>query len=135
MAAWPSVAARLLGQYKGVAIGIGRAGVDRVGEDMVHDRWRPGMAARARKMRSCVQTPEDLPDGHVLVGEPAIDHAHQLGLTLVDHEVPRHLVLAWHVPVIVGRTAALVVALAGLLQFAATKSAACAPGRGVAAVG
>jgi hypothetical protein len=73
-------------------------------------------------MRPGVQALEDLSDGHPLVREPAVDHAHHLGLGLVGHEMARHRVVAWHVPIAVGGTTALVVALPGLLQLAAAEA-------------
>nr|WP_254453742.1 hypothetical protein [Siccirubricoccus sp. G192] len=73
------------------------------------------------EVRPGVQALEDLPDGHPFVREPPIDHADQVSLALVDHEVARHRLAARHVPIAVRGTAALVVALSGLLQFAAAE--------------
>ncbi len=73
-------------------------------------------------MRPGVETLEDLPNGHLLVREPAVDHAHQLGLGLVDYEVAWRRVGARHVSVAVGGVAALAVAVAGFLEFAAAKA-------------
>jgi hypothetical protein len=80
------------------------------------------MPAGAREVRPCVETLEDLADGQLLVREPAIDHAHQVSLGLVDDEMAWHRVVARHISIAVGSTAALIMALAGFLQFAATKA-------------
>src|SRR3954451_7873480 len=81
-----------------------RAGVDRVRQDVVHQGWRPGLAAAARDVGTGVQALEDLADGRPLVDEPAIKGAHQRGLFLAWHGL-----LARHVAITVRRTAALVV--------------------------
>src|SRR5689334_3024581 len=70
-------ATRLSRRDKAVAVGIGCAGVDRVRQDVVHQGWRPGMAAGARDVGTGVQALEDLTDGRPLVDEPAIKGAHQ----------------------------------------------------------
>lgn len=87
MAARPSIAPGILGRHKSIAVGVGRVGVDLVGQDVVHDRGRPGMPSRAPEVRIGVQVLEDLADRHLLVREPAMDHAHQLGLGLAGDEM------------------------------------------------
>ena len=62
--------------------------------------WRP---AGAGDPGPGVQPLEDLADGHPLLDQPAVEHAHQLGLGLVDDQVARHGVAAGHVAVAVGR--------------------------------
>src|SRR4051794_5266530 len=84
--------------------------------------WRPGMAAGARDVGTGVQALEDLADGRPLVDEPAIKGAHQRGLFLVHDEVAWHRLLARHVAITVRRTAALVVAVARLLQLATAEA-------------
>jgi len=114
--------ARRLGRHEAVAVGIRRAGVDRIGEDVMHHRRRPGMTAGAWEIGAGVQALEDLTDGCLLVDEPAIQDAHQLGLPLVHHEVTGNGVLARHVAVAAGRATALVMAIARLLQLAAAEA-------------
>jgi len=80
------------------------------------------MPAGARVARSGVQPLEDLADGHPLVDQPAVEGAHQLGLSLVDHEVTGHGVAAGHVAVAVGGAPTEVVAVAGPLQLAAAEA-------------
>src|SRR5215210_768098 len=99
-----------------------RAGVDRVRQDVVHQGWRPGMAAGAWDIGTGVQALEDLADGRPLVDEPAIKGAHQRGLFLVHDKVAWHRLLARHVAITVRRTAALVVAVARLLQLATAEA-------------
>ena len=55
---------------------------------------------------SGVQALEDLADGHPLVDEPAVEHADDLGLGLVDDQVAGHAVALGDVAVAVGRLAA-----------------------------
>ena len=119
---WPATMAGSLGRDEAVSIGVGRTSVDRVGQDVVHHRRRPGVMAGAREVGAGVQALEDLSDGHLLVDEPAVEGAHHLGLALVHHEVTGHGVLARHVAVAVGGTAALVVAIACPLQLAAAEA-------------
>ena len=114
--------ARLGRRDVGVAVGVGRAGVDRVGEDVVHRGRRPGVAARARQVRAGVQALEDLADGRSLVDEPAVEHPRRLDLVLVHHKVARHGVPARHVAVAVGGTTAEVAAVAGALELAAAEA-------------
>ena len=79
------------------------------------------MAAGARDVGTGVQALEDLADGRLLLEQPVIEHAHQLHLALIHHEVAGHSVLARHVAVAVGSTAAEIVAVAGALQLAAAE--------------
>ena len=80
------------------------------------------MAAGAWDLGTGVQALEDLADGRPLVDEPAIKGAHQRGLFLVHDEVAWHRLLARHVAITVRRTAALVVAVARLLQLATAEA-------------
>ena len=119
---WPATMAGSLGRDEAVAIGVGCPSVERVGQDVVHHRRRPGMATGAREVGAGVQALEDLSDGHLLVDEPAVEGAHHLGLALVHHEVAGHGILTRHVAVAVRGTAALVMAIARPLQLAATEA-------------
>ncbi len=80
------------------------------------------MATGARVVRSMVQPFQDLPDRHLFVREPAVEHAHQLGFRVVDHEMARHDIIARDVAVAIRGPAALVVSIAGLLQLAAAET-------------
>ena len=60
------------GRHVGVAVGVGRAGVERVGEDVVH-AMATKQAARPRPPGPGVQPLEDLADGHPLVDQPAVE--------------------------------------------------------------
>ena len=82
------------GTTKHVPVGVGRAGVERVGEDPVHDAVGPEPLAVARPPRAGGQPLEDLADGHPLVDQPAVEHPDHLGLGLVDLQVPRDAVPA-----------------------------------------
>ncbi len=68
-----------------------------------------------------VQLFEDLPDGHLLVDEPAVEQAHQFGLRVIDYEMPRHRLMSWNVAVAIRGTTAQVVSIARLLQLAAAE--------------
>jgi hypothetical protein len=106
----------------GVAVGVGGAGVDRVGEDVVHRRGRPGMAAGARQVGAGIQPLEDLADGHPLLRQPAVEGARQLRLGLIDHEMAGDRIAARHVAIAVRGAAAEVVPVARPLQLAAAEA-------------
>ncbi|MGI4796020.1 MAG: hypothetical protein ACRYG8_18545 [Janthinobacterium lividum] len=73
-------------------------------------------------MRTEVQALEDLAQGHALVCKPAIEGAHQFGLTLVHDEMASNGVVTRHIMVAVWGAAALVVAVTGLLHLAAAET-------------
>jgi len=114
----PAARARLRRAHVAVAVGVGRAGVGRVGQDAVDDRLRPWALARARVPRPEVQPLEDLAERQPLVDEPAVEHARDRRLGVVDDQVAGRPVALGHVAVAVGRPAAEVLAGAGLLQLA-----------------
>src|SRR5262245_64974955 len=72
---------------EGVAVEVAGAGVDRIGKDAVDDRGGPQPPAAARPPRPVRQTLEDLADGQVLVDQPAVEPAGDLGLGLVEPQV------------------------------------------------
>ena len=117
-----AVAPRLPGGHVVVAIGVGGAGIDRIGEDVVHDRRPPGTTARARVVRPGVQPLEHLSDGHLLIDEPAVEHAHQLRLGVVDDEMAGDGIVARHVAIAVRGAATEVVPITRLLQLAAAET-------------
>src|SRR5512134_1729656 len=80
------------------------------------------MLARARVPRPEVQPLEDLADGHSLLDQPAVEHAHERGFGLVDFEPPAGPVAARDVAVAVGRTSADEPAGPRLLQLAAAEA-------------
>ena len=80
------------------------------------------MLARARVPGSKVQPLEDLADGHPLLDQPAVEHAHERSFVLVDFEPPAGPVAARDVAVAVGRTSADEPAGPRLLQFAAAEA-------------
>jgi hypothetical protein len=114
--------ARLPGRGEGVAVGVGRAGIEGVAEDAVDDGRRPAALAAARPPRAGVEPPEDLADRHLLIDQPAVEQAHQLGLGVIDHEAARRAVPAGDVAEAVGGAAADPVAGAGLLELAAAEA-------------
>src|SRR5918994_4021066 len=77
------------------------------------------MLARARVPGPEVQPLEDLADGHPLLDQPAVEHAHERGFVLVDLEAPAGPVAARDVAVAVGRAPADEPAGPRLLQLAA----------------
>src|SRR5262249_43387236 len=93
-------------RHERVAVGVGRAGIERGGEDAVHDGAGPQAPAAARPPRPGGEALEELAERHPLVDQPAIEHAHHLGLGVVDDEVRRHAVALGDVAVAVGRLAA-----------------------------
>ena len=82
---------------------------------------RPGPAAAAREPGAGVQALEDLPQRQPLLGQPAVEHAHDLGLGLVDDQPAGDPVAARQVAVAVGGVHADELAGAGLLQLAAAE--------------
>ena len=69
-----------------------------------------------------IQPLDDLPDGHALLDQPAIEQSHQLGLGLLDHEIARHRLPARDVAVAVGGPPGQPAAGTRLLQLAAAKA-------------
>src|SRR5262249_34031249 len=107
---------------EGVAVAVAGAGVDRVGEDAVDGRGGPQPPAAPRPPRAGRQALEDLADGHVLVGQPAVEHAHDLGLGLVDEQVAGDAVALGDVAVAVGDLAGGPPPGAGPLELAAAEA-------------
>src|SRR5262249_29965910 len=105
-----------------VAVVAAGAGVDRVGEDAVDDRAGPQPPAAPRPPRAGGEPLEDLADGHPLVGQPAVEHAHDIGLGLVDQQVTRDAIALGDVAVAVGRLAGGPLAGAGPLELAAAEA-------------
>jgi hypothetical protein len=79
-------------------------------------------AARRRRAGAEVQPLEDLPDRRPRLDPPAVERAHQLGLCLGDHEMPRHLLPARRVAVAIGCSPGQPAAGACLVQFAAPEA-------------
>jgi hypothetical protein len=80
---------------------------------------RPGPAAAAREPGTGVQALEDLPQRQPLLGQPAVEHAHGLGLRLVDDELAASAVAARQVAIAVRGARPDELAGASLLQLAA----------------
>jgi len=104
-----------------VAVGVGRAGVERVGEDPVHDGVGPEPLAVAGPPGPGGQPLDDLAHGHPFVDQPAVEHPHHRGLVLVDLQVPRDAVSLGHVAVAIGALAGTPLPSPGLLQLAAAE--------------
>jgi hypothetical protein len=104
-----------------VSVGAGRAGVERVGEDAVHDGVGPEPLAVAGPPRAGGQPLDDPAGGHPLVDQPAVEHPHHRGLVLVDLRVPRDAVPPGDVAVAVGAPAADPLPGPGPLQLAAAE--------------
>ena len=73
-------------------------------------------------MRPGVEPLEHLANGHLFVDKPAVEHAYQRGLVLIDDQMAGHGVMARHVAIAVGRLGTEVMAIARLLQLAAAKA-------------
>jgi hypothetical protein len=114
--------ARLFGLNQIVAVRVSGAGVDRLGQDVVDDRGRPGMPARARVPGPEVEPLEDLADGHPLLDQPAVEQAHERGFILVDLKPPTGPVATRDVAVAIGRPSADEPAGPRLLQLAAAEA-------------
>jgi len=119
--AWAAGAARLCCRDVSVAVGVGGSGVDWVGQHVMHRGRRPGGAAGPRQVGAGIEAFDDLANGRLLVGEPAIHPAHQFGLLLVDDDAAGHGVTARHVAVAISGAAGDVMAVARLLQLAAAE--------------
>ena len=120
-AARPATAARLRRCHVLVAVRVGGASVDRVGEDVVDGPGRPGPTAAARKPGTGVQALEDPPQRQPLLGQPAVEHAHHLGLGLVDNQLAGRPVVARQATVAVRGVHADELPGAGFLQLAAAE--------------
>jgi hypothetical protein len=116
-----AVTPRLPGRHIVIAIGVGGAGVDRIGEDVMHDRWPPGMPARARVVRSSIEPLEHLANGHLFIDEPVVEHTHHLRLGVINDEVAGDSIVARHVAIAVRGAATEVMPITRLLQLAAAK--------------
>src|SRR5262249_45296870 len=110
------------GGVEGVAVEVAGAGVDRIGEDAVDDRGGPQPPAAARPPRAGRQALADLADGQVLVDQPAVEQADDLGLGLVDQQVAGGAVALGDVAVAVGDLAGGPLPGAGLLELAAAEA-------------
>src|SRR3954451_4239978 len=104
-----------------VPVGVRRPGVERVGEEVVHDAVGPDTLAVARPPRALGQPLEDLADGRPLGDQPAVEHPDDLGLALIDDEVPGDPVPLGDVTIAVGGAAGAPLAGAGLLELAAAE--------------
>jgi hypothetical protein len=88
---------------------------------VVDGSGRPGPAAAAREPGTGVQPLEDLPQRQPFLGQPAVEHAHDLGLGLVDGQPAGRPVAARQATVAVGGVHTDELAGAGLLQLAAAE--------------
>jgi hypothetical protein len=113
---------RPLGWHVAVPVGVGGTGVDWIGQDMVHRRGGPWQATTPRSMRSEVETLQDLPNAHALVDQPAIHHADQFRLGVIDDQVAWDALAFGHVSVTVGSPAAQIHTGSRALQLAAAES-------------
>jgi hypothetical protein len=80
------------------------------------------MMAGARKPGPEVQPLQDLTDGRPLLGEPAVDHADQVGLGFVNDEMAQDTVLTADITVSIGRAAGDDLTGTRPLQLAATEA-------------
>lgn len=115
-------APRLQGRNELVAVSVGGTGVNRIGEDVVDSRGRPGTPAAARAPGSGVQPLEDLADRQALPDQPAVEHAHEFGFGLIDGKMSADAVATRQITVTVRRAHAEELTGARLLQLAAAKS-------------
>src|SRR5262249_39950625 len=107
---------------EGVAVVVAGAGVDWIGKDAVDGRGGPQPPAAAGAPPAGPPAVEDLADGHVLVDQPAVEHADDLGLGLVDQQVAGNAVALGDVAVAVGDLAGGPLPGAGLLELAAAEA-------------
>ena len=114
-------AARFAGRPVLITIGVGGSGIDRIGQDVVDRRGRPWPPATAWEPWPEVQPAEDLTQGQGLLGKPAVEHPHDLGLGLIDDELASGPLMARQIAVAVRRPSADELAGPGLLQLAAPK--------------
>jgi hypothetical protein len=88
-----------------IAIGVGDAFVERVRENVMYDGLRPQPFAATRPPRSAGQTFDDLPDRHLLVDQPAVQHADHFRFRFIDDNMPRHAVPFADITVAIGNFA------------------------------
>ncbi len=108
---------RLSGHHILIAIGVGGAGVDRIGQDVVRHGARPLRPSRPGEPRPGVQ-PCDAPADGVSAHEPFVDLTHHVGLCRVDDQPRRHGAGPRLVAVAVGGLGAEDMPVARLLQLA-----------------
>lgn len=113
--------ARLFRRDEFVAVGVGGAGVDGIGQDVVDRRRRPGVPAAAGEPGPEVQALENLAQGHALLHQPGVEQAHGFGLGVIDDPLAGRLLLTRQVTVPVRWVGADDLAGAGLLKFAAAE--------------
>jgi hypothetical protein len=109
-------------RHEGVAVGVGGAGVERVGEDAMHNGAGPQATAAARPPGAGGEPLEDLSDRHSLIDQPAVQLAHHLGLGVIDDQVRGYAVPPGNVAIAVGRLAADPLPGARLLKLAAAEA-------------
>jgi hypothetical protein len=73
-------------------------------------------------VRPGVQPLEHLADGHPFIDEPAVEHAHQLRLGVIDDKMAGHGIVARHVAIAVRGAATEVMPVTRLLQLAAAET-------------
>src|SRR5262249_13201232 len=105
-----------------IAIDIGGAGVERVGEDMMDDRGGPGPAPRPRLPRTAIEPLDELADRELVLDQPAKEGLHQSRFGLVDEEMAWVVVAFRDIAIAVGGFAAQVHAGPRPLEFAAAKA-------------
>src|SRR3954452_14168790 len=111
-------APRYAGDHVVEAIGVGGAGVHRIGQDVVHDGRRPLPAARSRHPRAGIQAFRALANGEPLLKHPGIELTDHGCLRLVDDQVCGHDAAARLVAIAVGDLRTEDIAVARFLQLA-----------------
>src|SRR3954469_8352584 len=114
--------ARLPGFDEVVPVRVSGPDVDRIRQDVVDHRGRPGMPARARVRGPEVQPLEDLADGHPSIDQPAVERPDKIRFGRVDLEPSAGTIAAGDVAVAVGCAAADEAAGLRLLQLAAAEA-------------
>ena len=112
--------AGLLGRHVFVAVGVGRAGVDRIGQDVVCHGTRPPRPARPGEPRPGVH-PCDAPADGFPSHEPSVDLAHHVSFRLVDDQPRGQGAAPRLVPVPVRGLGAEDMPVSCFLQFAAAE--------------
>src|SRR5215213_4046375 len=114
--------ARLSSFDEVVPVRVSGPGVDRLRQDVVDHRGRPGMPARARVRGPEVQPFEDLADGHPSIDQPAVERPDKIRFGRVDLEPSTGTIAAGDVAVAVGCASADEVAGLRLLQLATAEA-------------
>jgi hypothetical protein len=71
---------------------------------------------------SSIEPLEHLANGHLFIDKPAVEHAHQRGLIVVDDKIAGDGIMARHVAIAIRGTATEVMPITRLLQLATTKA-------------